>query len=211
MSNVVIEWAKANPLAAGAAAVGVLVVVMMVTGGSETADTDTAGGAGIGAYYAAVQSQNQAGAAIQMTQIKEQAASNRALIAAEYAIEKDKIWAPVSTEAQRLNNQEANARLGAEREVALARNANEWHMYDQYVNLENARIASNQNIAFKQANVQRQANKRGFISGLVGAVANVGLAVATGGTSLIGTGAAKAIGGSGAVKLPTLGSSGQWV
>ena len=84
-------------------------------------------------------------------------------------------------------------------------------MYDNYINLQNAALTQEQNIAFKQANVANKANKRGFIGGIIGTVAKVGLAVATGGTSLAAEGVAKAVGGSGAVKLPSLGSSGQWV
>ena len=211
MSNPVIEWAKSNPLAAGAAAVGVLVVVMMVTGGSDTAETDTQGGAGIGAYYAAVASQNQAGAAIQMTQIKEQAETNRALIAANYGIENAKTWAPVSLATTRANAASDAARIAAEREVSIATLEHQHAMYDNYINLQNAALTQEQNIAFKQANVANKANKRGFIGGIIGTVAKVGLAVATGGTSLAAEGVAKAVGGSGAVKLPSLGSSGQWV
>lgn len=216
MANPVISWAKENPAMAAGAALGVIVIVMLATGGSDTAETDTAGSAGVGAYFQAVANQQQAGAAIQMTQIKEQAATNRALIAAEYGIERDKIWGPVSLATTKANAANDAASIKANREIAIHSINTQHAMYDNYINLQNAALTQQQNIAFKQANVANKANKRGFIGGIIGTVANVGLAVATGGTSLIGTGVAKAIGGAGgsgtgAVKLPSLGSSGEWV
>lgn len=94
MANVVVEWAKDNPLLAGGAALAVVVIAMLATGGGSGESDPNGGGmgaAGVQAYYAAVANQAQAGAAIQTTQIKANAETNRALIAASYGLEATKV------------------------------------------------------------------------------------------------------------------------
>lgn len=97
MSNPVIGWAKENPVAAGAAALGVIVVVMLVAGGGDE-ESQTQGSAGLGAYYSAVAMQNQAGAAIRMKEIEANATTNQTLLASTYALERDKLAAGVATQ-----------------------------------------------------------------------------------------------------------------
>lgn len=93
MANPVVEWAKDNPLLAAGAALGVVVVVMLVAGGGDAPDEASGGmgAAGVQAYYAAVANQAQAGAVIQTTQIRANAETNRALIAATYGLEATKV------------------------------------------------------------------------------------------------------------------------
>lgn len=102
MANPAIEWAKDNPLLAGGAALAIVVVVMLATGGGGEEGDPGAGGmgaAGVQAYYAAVANQAQAGAAIQTTQIKANAETNRALIAASYGLEAVKVQSGVQLAA----------------------------------------------------------------------------------------------------------------
>lgn len=102
MANPAIEWAKDNPLLAGGAALAIVVVVMLATGGGGDEGDPGAGGmgaAGVQAYYAAVANQAQAGAAIQTTQIKANAETNRALIAASYGLEAVKVQSGVQLAA----------------------------------------------------------------------------------------------------------------
>lgn len=92
MSNPVISWAQNNPVAAGAAALGVVVVAMLLFGGGSS-EADGSGSAGAAAYYSAVANQAQAGAAIQIEQIKANASTNQVLAAAQYGLEKEKLTA----------------------------------------------------------------------------------------------------------------------
>lgn len=187
MSNPVIAWAKENPLPAGAAALGVVIVAMLLFGGdSQAADTTSAPeGQGLSSYYMAVSNQAAAGAAVQIEQIKANAGTNQALIAASYGIEKATIEQPAtlaSIEATRATTLDANQR-GYDLGVQTLQHQHA--MYDNYINLENSRLAQQQNIAFKQANVQNAANKRGFIGGLFSTVVSGATAVLTGGTSTL--------------------------
>lgn len=143
MANPVIEWAKDNPLLAGGAALAVVVVVMLVAGGGGGEEDGGSGGmgaAGVQAYYAAVANQAQAGAVIQTTQIKANAETNRALIAATYGIE-----------TNRVNNETERLRIGAEerlggrsvdawREVELNRANQEANVRNNSINLANAAL-----------------------------------------------------------------------
>lgn len=179
MSNAVVSWAKSNPVAAGAAAVGVLVVVMLVSGGGGGEDETGAsgGGGGLTAYYAAVANQSQAGAAIQMETIKQQGESNRAMMAANYAIEKDKIWAPISAQTVTSNYNLEKHRIDAERNLGIAALEHQHAMFDNYVNLQNSALAQQQNIAFKQANAAKQS----FGSQLLGTIKDLGTTYLTAG------------------------------
>ncbi len=98
MSNPVIAWAQENPLVAGVAAIGVVVVVMMLAGGGSSTTSGSDGGA-VAAYYAAVGQQTQAGNAVQMAQITQQAETNRTLIAATYGLDTAKVEAGVQSQA----------------------------------------------------------------------------------------------------------------
>ncbi len=179
MANPVISWASNNPLAAGAAALGVLVVVMMVSGGGAEEDEGSSGGlgsAGVAAYYDAVKTQGQAGAAIQIEQIKAQASTNQALIASSYGIEKDKIWAPISAVAQ------ANSyALGLDAQAKNYELQNS--MWQSQERIAANQIGANVQIAAHQASVGRAQAKAGqpsgfaqgvnAVSGLVGSVSKV--------------------------------------
>lgn len=136
MANAAIEWAKDNPLLAGGAALAVVVVVMLVAGGGSEGEGDpNAGGmgaAGVQAYYAAVANQAQAGAAIQTTQIRAQAETNRALIAATYGLEVSKVQGGVQMAA-----------IGAEE-----RNNRGW------IDLERERIASEERLGADASKVR---------------------------------------------------------
>lgn len=188
MSNAVISWAKENPLPAGAAALGVVVVALMLFGGdSQAADTTSAPeGQGLSAYYLAVSNQAAAGAAVQIEQIKANAGTNQALIAASYGIEKATIEQPAtlaSIEATRATTIDTNQKafdLG-------------WHTVDQNIALgnatlaantalENARLTQQQNIAFKQIN-GKKASFLDSISQVVGIGSKVAGLFATGGAS----------------------------
>lgn len=130
MANPVIEWAKDNPLLAAGAALGVVVVVMLVAGGGDAPDEASGGmgAAGVQAYYAAVANQAQAGAVIQTTQIRANAETNRALIAATYGLEATKVNAvsdQAATAAQvqiaQIGSTTQLGLGGMSREVALKR------------------------------------------------------------------------------------------
>lgn len=213
MANPVVSWAQDNPVAAGAAALGVVVVVMLFMGGSGSGEDQGASGglgsAGVQAYYAAVAQQGQAGAAIQIAQISANADTNKALIAANYGIENSKIWAPVSLAGVQANAANESKQLDYNRELAIHSINTQHAMYDNYVNLENAKLAQQQNIAFKQINAQ----KKSVFDKILGAATTIIPAIATGGTSLgiQGIGSILGGGGSTAVSLPSLGSPGQWV
>lgn len=208
MSNPVIAWAKENPLPAGAAALGVVVVAMMLFGGeSQAADTTSAPeGQGLSSYYLAVSNQAAAGAAVQIEQIKANAGTNQALIAASYGIEKATIEQPAVL-----------ASIGATRDATMAQLASTERMHANEVNLANSTLAANtalgnaqlavqQNIAFKQANVQNAANKRGFIGGLFSTIVGGATSILSGGTSTLAS--RLLTGGKAAVPAPT---GGTWV
>lgn len=120
MANPVVQWAKDNPLLAGGAALAVVLVVALVAGGGSTQEEASGGmgSAGIQAYYAAVANQAQAGAAIQTTQIKEQGASNRALIAATYGLEAAKVNAATDQSAVAAGVRIAEIQTGGQVQVA---------------------------------------------------------------------------------------------
>lgn len=202
MANPVVSWAKDNPLLAGAAALAVVVVVMMATGGGGSEETDGASGgmgsAGVQAYYAAVAQQGQAGAAIQIAQIESNASTNKALIAANYGIETAKIRAPIEMYSVQSGYDYKMSELGAIERMA-ANNVNlENARIGATTALGNAQLAQQQNIAFKQIN----ATKPSFLGQVLDAAKTIVPAVMTGGASLPV---------SAAIKLPSLGSPGQWV
>lgn len=211
MANAVISWAQDNPLPAAAAAVGIIVVVMMVAGGGGGdggEESAGAGSAGVQAYYAAVAQQGQAGAAIQIEQIKANASTNMALIAANYGIEKDKTWAPITAAANSQNAANTALQLKYQRELGIETLKHQHAMYDNYINLENSKLTQQQNIAYKQINAQ----KKSVFDKVLGAAVTVGSAYLTGGASL----AAGGVGGGGGVKLPSvslpnMGSQGTWI
>lgn len=206
MANPVISWAKDNPLPAAAAAIGIIVVVMMLTGGGggEGEESAGAGSAGVQAYYAAVAQQGQAGAAIQIAQIEANAGTNRALIAANYGIEKDKTWAPVTMASNAQNASNAALALKYNRELGIATLEHQHAMYDNYINLENAKLTQEQNIAFKQVNAQ----KKSVFDKVLGAATDLGKVYLSGGTSLIGkTGGAVPK----TISLPNFGGQGSWI
>jgi len=210
MSNPVVNWAKSNPVAAGAAAVGIIVVVMLVTGGgssgSEGDGVSNAGSAGVQAYYAAVAQQGQAGAQIQIAQIQANAETNKALIASTYGIENAKIWAPVSLAGVQANATNEAAQIASnERMQANAINLANEQIAAQTA-LGNAALTVQQNVAFKQINAQ----KKSLFDKILGAATTIVPAIATGGTSLGVQSLGKIVGGSAPVKLPALGSPGQW-
>lgn len=130
MANPVVEWAKDNPLLAAGAALGVVVVVMLVAGGGDAPEEASGGmgAAGVQAYYAAVANQAQAGAVIQTTQIRANAETNRALIAATYGLEATRVNAASDQAATAAQVQIAQIGSttqlglgGMSREVALKR------------------------------------------------------------------------------------------
>lgn len=131
MANPVVEWAKDNPLLAAGGALAVVVFVLFATSGSGSDQEEASGGlgaAGVQAYYAAVSNQAQAGAVIQTTQIRANAETNRALIAATYGLEATKVNAgsdQAATAAQveiaRIGGNTQLGIAGIGREVALRR------------------------------------------------------------------------------------------
>lgn len=212
MSNPVISWAKENPLPAGAAALGVIVITMMLFGGGgddESGGGNATAGAPLEAYYMAVSNQAAAGAQVQIEQIKANAGTNQALIASTYGIEKAKIEQPAvlaSIEATRSTTIDSNQK---QYDLGVQTLQHQHAMYDNYINLENSRLAQEQNIAFKQANVANKANKRGFIGGLFSTIVGGATSVLTGGTSTLAGSLFKVAGGGSKTALPNAG--GTWV
>lgn len=170
MANAAIEWASDHPVAAGAAAIGVVVVAMMLFGGSGDSGGGNAGA--VNAYYAAVAQQGQAGAAVQIAQIQANASSAQALTAASYALKRDELAAGVAT--MQIGAQERVAydtnmtqRFGMETQHAIA---------DNMVALENSRLGSNERIAAIQGknavSIAKAGQPSGFAQG-VGAVSGL--------------------------------------
>lgn len=150
MANAVVGWAKENPVLAGGAAIGVVLIVLLFAGSGESAPEGDSGGmgaAGTQAYYAAVARQSQAGAAIQVAQIQSQAETNRALIAATYGLETNKVNAGVAmrgydVETLRIGAEERNNRgwVDAWREVEINRVNQEANVRNNSINLANAAL-----------------------------------------------------------------------
>lgn len=167
MANPVIGWAKENPVAAGAAAVGLVVVVLMLSGGGSSSEGGaTDNGAGVSAYYAAVANQAQAGAAIQTAEIAANASTNQALIAASYGLETAKVQADVAktqiASTERLGaNYFVNQNLAIQSQERLGANTN----------------SANVQIAQAQAKAAKYAKGTPFAQGVTavgGAVSSIG-------------------------------------
>lgn len=191
MANPVVSWAKENPLLAGGAAFAVVIVVMLATGGSSAPEGEASGGmggAGVAAYYAAMSQQNQAGAAVQIAQIQANASTNKALIASSYGIEREKATLGIR------NRQLDIQAMQIDQTTELQSKALDyWQAQaNNNVNLENAKLTQQQNVAFKKINIMRPSP----FSQILGAATQVGAAFATGGAS---------------VALPAMGSAGQWL
>lgn len=183
MANPVVSWAKENPLLAGGAALAVVVVVMLATGGSSAPQEEASGGmgtAGVAAYYSAMAQQNQAGAAVQIAQIQANAVTNKALIAATYGIESEKIKAPIETLRVQSDYNLGIVQLNAYNNVRMAEISSNERINANNVNLKNAALSVEQNIAFKKINAARPS----VLSQILGAATQVGTAYATGGVGV---------------------------
>ena len=121
MSNPVVSWVGDHPVQAGAAAIGVVLLVMLMSNSGGSGQGENTGA--VSAYYGAVAAQSQSGNAVQMTQIMANAETNKALIAATYGLETNKVWAGTSEVTARLNADTTieQARQSASTSIEVAR------------------------------------------------------------------------------------------
>jgi len=158
MSNPVIGWAQDNPLMAGVAAIGVVVVALALFGGGSEGG-DNSGGAAVAAYYAAVGQQTQAGNAVQIAQIQANATTNQTLIAATYGLDTAKVTADVQKTA-----------ISSNERIQSSEQTHNYLIMQQWIP-SNERIAANTNtanaaIAASQAKAVKNAQPTGLSQGL---------------------------------------------
>lgn len=174
MANAVIGWVKENPVAAGAVAVGFVVIVMMFSGGgSSEGDSGGTGSQGVAAYYGAVANQAAAGAAIQMEQIKANATTNQTLIAASYGLEKSKV-----------ETASTNYQAGLAADLGKFTVANQTLTANNLINLQNSALNSNEIVSQINANRDVQVAKANANAGkpstgqdIAGVISSIGSAV----------------------------------